>query len=313
LAAAKALTRKLRRDSDAVYPTIEWAVGMFRADASGATDCVVVSSEGCGYIPWGVFLPRSARTLAADKLVDNEFREHWFSPADPASVIAEYARVREGVRADARLVAVAVTTKGMEVHLPGVEFAVCPREWQDGVLRRPALDEMHQHRLETAYPEIFGRVQRLTDTQTHTREVENQVALAVAAHVIETVKTTANVEVPEQLRQMWNRTGIDDSIPSQAWNNYRIAAMAAAVMAGGNGPGPEADTGQRELYRGQWNVARAMELVWGLSPAAHELQQETGSVVWADMMYAAATTFEGRDFVAAVEPLVRKVENGRQQ
>ena len=76
LSSAKALALKLRRDCDgAKYPCIEWAVGIFRSEAGGATECVVTSNEGFGYIPWGVFLPRSARLLGADQLADNGFRD----------------------------------------------------------------------------------------------------------------------------------------------------------------------------------------------------------------------------------------------
>ena len=56
LASAKALALKLRRDCDgAKYPCIDWAVGIFRSEAGGATECVVTSNEGFGYHTLGGF------------------------------------------------------------------------------------------------------------------------------------------------------------------------------------------------------------------------------------------------------------------
>ena len=119
LASAKALALKLRRDCDAAkYVCIEWAVGIFRSEVGGATECVVTSNEGFGYVPWGVFLPRSARLLSADKLVDNGFREQWFGCKDPAQVMAAYAKQR--AQRGSRLVALAMTSDSPESRVPGL-------------------------------------------------------------------------------------------------------------------------------------------------------------------------------------------------
>ena len=47
-----------------VYGCVDWCVGIFKTGYG--IDTVVVSNEGAGYIPPGVFLPRSARTLFSD-------------------------------------------------------------------------------------------------------------------------------------------------------------------------------------------------------------------------------------------------------
>lgn len=183
----KVLARKLRRDSDIVnYACIEWAVGVFRREAGGATECVVMSNEGFGYIPRGVFLPRTARLLTADKLVDNQFREGWFGSSDPAEVLAEYARLRG--RGGTHLVAMAVTADSPYGRVPGVEYAVCQREFDDGAYIRPILDDMHMHRLEALHPEVYARVQQTTSTEPETRMVENQVVVPLAVQMIEAVK-----------------------------------------------------------------------------------------------------------------------------
>ena len=98
-------------------PCIEWAVGVFRSEAGGATECVVTSNEGFGFIPWGVFLPRSARLMSADMLADNGFREHWFGCEDPAQVMIEYAKLR--AQRGSHLVALAVTQDSAQSRIPG--------------------------------------------------------------------------------------------------------------------------------------------------------------------------------------------------
>ncbi|ARV80632.1 hypothetical protein U8D42_26060 [Mycobacterium europaeum] len=282
LATAKVLARKLRRDSDIVnYACIEWAVGVFRREAGGATECVVMSNEGFGYIPRGVFLPRTARLLTADKLVDNQFREGWFGSSDPAEVLAEYARLRG--RGGTHLVAMAVTADSPYGRVPGVEYAVCQREFDDGAYIRPILDDMHMHRLEALHPEVYARVQQTTSTEPETRMVENQVVVPLAVQMIEAVKMSG--EMTLDLRQMWDVLGTGDHISEEVWNQYRIASTVYYVNLSANRPRPEASTGDRERYQAQWVTARTMELLQGW---------ERRPVDVADMVYAAATAYPWR-------------------
>jgi hypothetical protein len=313
LAAAKALALKLRRDCDgAKYPCIEWAVGIFRSEAGGATECLVTSNEGFGYIPWGVFLPRSARVLASDKLVDNEFRDHWFGCKDPAQVMVEYSKVR--ARQGSRLVALGVTNNSVYGRGSGVEYGVSAPRSMNEEYREPVLDDLHQHRLEALQPEIYLRVARLASTETETREIDSQITVSMAAKMMDAVTTAARtgVEVPPLLRELWNRTGVEDCSKDKVWDDYGLQMLVCFVNTSAGRPDPAtADTGARELYRGQWQVARAIEMVWGLSGPARDKQHVTGGAVWADMLYAAAVFADQDDFVRIVEPLVRVVEDGR--
>lgn len=298
LAAAKELVRRLRRDSDMVnYACIEWAVGVFRSEANGTTECVAMSNEGFGYIPWSVFLPRTARLLAADKLADDQFRQRWFGAADPAEVMDEYARLRAS--RGAHLVAMAVTADSPFGPPPGVEHAVCGRELAGDGYVRPTLDDMGMHRLEATHPDLFARIQRLTGTEDQARLVENQVVLPLAMQMIDAVQTTS-VQTPPELRQMWNELGTGDSIGSDAWQKYKIAATVFFVNVSANRPAPDGEVAVREQYRGQWVAARAMELLQGW---------ERRPIATADMVYAAATAYPG-DFAAKLEPLLRGPEDG---
>ena len=80
--AAAALAWELARSGDVRAYPLDWAVGVFRSPSGSET--VVMSGDGSGYVPVGVFLPRSARLMVSDPLVDREFRERWFGWADPA-------------------------------------------------------------------------------------------------------------------------------------------------------------------------------------------------------------------------------------
>lgn len=296
LAIAKALARKLRRDSDIVnYACIEWAVGVFRREAGGATECVVMSNEGFGFIPRGVFLPRTARLLVSDKLVDNQFRERWFGSSDAAEVLAEYARLRG--RGGTHLVAMTVTAASPLGRVPGVEYAVCQREFDDGAYIRPILDDMHMHRLEALHPEVYARLQETTSADPEKRMVENQVVVPLAVQMIEAVKMSG--EMMPDLRQMWDVLGTGDGISEEAWNQYRIASTVYYVNLSANRPRPEASTGDRERYHAQWVTARTMELLAGW---------ERRPVDVADMVYAAAAAYPG-DFVTKFDLLWRVIES----
>lgn len=296
LATAKALARKLRRDSDVVnYACIEWAVGVFRREAGGPTECVVMSNEGFGYIPQGVFLPRTARLLAADKLVDNQFRDRWFGASDPAEVLAEYARLRG--RGGTHLVSMAVTADSPFGRAPGVEYAVCQRELEERVYVRPTLDDMHMHRLEALHPELHARLQEMAAAGPEACVVENRAVVSLADQMMETVKRSQ--QMTPELRQMWDALGTGDEISEDAWSHYRIASTVYYVNLSANRPRPEATTGDRERYQAQWVTARTMELLQGWERRPADV---------ADMVYAAAAAYPG-DFASKFDLLLRAVES----
>jgi hypothetical protein len=299
LAAAKALALKLRRDCDgARYPCIEWAVGIFRSEANGGSECVVTSNEGFGYVPWGVFLPRSARLMASDKLVDRDFRDRWFGCDDPAQVMVEYAKLR--AERGSHLVALGVTTQSAFARAPGVECGVSAPRNLDEQYRTPVLDDLHAHRLELLHPDLFTRVQRLAATEYQTRALANQTCVPLAVQMIDAVKTSAGVQTPPELRQMWDALGTGDDISDDAWQQYLLASMVVFVNLSASRPSLDASAAERENYHAQWVAARAMEFLRGW-------QRNPADV--ADMIYASAVAYPG-DFAVKFEPLLRVVEDG---
>nr|VTP02305.1 hypothetical protein BIN_B_04459 [Mycobacterium riyadhense] len=304
LAAAKALARQLRRDSDAAgYAVIEWAVGVFRSESDATTETVFMSNEGFGYIPQGVFVPRSARLLALDRLADSDFREKWFSWRDPGRVLVEYAALRS--QYGARLVAAAVTNRSEPLRAAGVECAVCPRELSAQVLAAPVLDDMHAHRLSVQCPDVYARIVRLAAASESA--VLNQLVVPLAMQMVDAVqRRAAGVDCPPELRQMWDALGTGDEIPESAWEDFERATLlyftttsASAWRPGFSDDMTDGDTAGRAFYRDQWLIARTMDLVRGWARRPPPL---------ADMVYAAASAYPG-DFAAKLEPMLRVLED----
>lgn len=299
LLAAKALASQLRRGSDAaLYPVIDWVVGVFRSESGSATETVFMSNEGFGYIPHGVFVPRSARLLTVDPLVDNAFRERWFGWLDPARVLVEYARLRS--RGGARLVAAATTSKVVDALREfDVEHASCPRDYNEPLLAPPVLDDMHAHRLAVQWPELFPRITRLADWNDGA--VLNRVMVPLVMEMMDGVRHGGGgVDCPSPLRQMWDVLGSGDEIPQKAWEDFALEARLYYTTTSSNpGRDVEADTGGRVVYQAEWLVARTMEVVGGW---AHQPPLLT------DMAYAAAAACFG-DFAATLDPMLRSLED----
>ena len=298
LASAKALALKLRRDCDgARYPVIEWAVGMFRGEAGGATECAVMSNEGFGYTPWGVFLPRATPLLATDPLADSEFRAKWFGCDDAGQVLVEYAKLR--AQRGSHLVAVGLTTQSGCERVPGVEYGVCPPRNMNENYSEPVLDDMHAHRLEVLHPDLFARVQRLTDTDAAARAFASQVCVPLAMQMIDAVQMSVGGQAPPELRQMWDALGTGEAISEDDWQQFLMASMVFYVNLSASRVPLDAGVAERERYQTEWVTARTMEFLRGW-------QRTTPDV--ADMIYAAAVAYPG-DFAAKFEPLLRVFED----
>lgn len=257
----------------------------------------MTSNEGFGDIPWGVFLPRSARLLGADKLADNGFRTHWFGCEDPAEVMVEYAKLR--AERGSHLIALGVTRDSAQSRIPGVEYGVCPPRTLNEVYSEPVLDDMHTHRLEVLYPDLFARLQRLTATEDATRAFANQACVPLAMQMIDAVQTAAGVQSPPELRQMWDVLGTGDAISDDEWQHYLMASTVFYVNLSASRLPLDAGVAERERYHAEWVTARTMEFLRGW-------QRNPADV--ADMIYASAVAYPG-DFAVKFEPLLRVVEH----
>jgi hypothetical protein len=279
-----------RACGDRGYP-VSWAVGVFRSSTSSET--VVMSSEGSGYVPEGVYLPRSVRLMVADPLVDSEFRSRWFGWADPGEVLVEYAALR---RADDWTLVAAATTARVDAfrRVGNVEYvAVDPyvEPGPEGIpagWKPPSLDDMHVHRLALEYPDLYGRLVTVASAGSST--LNERVMFPLTQWVMRVVPHLD--EYPSEFRPAWRAVEANAEKDWPAWESYRTAYSNFAMRVGASAPGGTGGVGDElrpedvpvethQLYRDKWKVARAMELLLGWSQSPLPL---------ADMVYAAAVS-----------------------
>lgn len=304
VAAANALAWELQAACDKRGYPLSWAVGVFRSPAGSET--VVMSNDGSGYVPPGVFLPRNVRLLVADPLVDKAFRDRWFGWADPALVLVEYAGLR--VRTEWKLVAAAANDSVAAFRGAGIDHGEpCKRErcrlaqdWSP-----PVLDELHVHRLQLEYPDLYDRLQRLAAIEPNLQE---RVILPLSGRLMSSMKSVVGVEVPPILRTVWTTLTAGNEPTPAVWEQYEaenvvFAVLSAAYRPGGfnNGPQRPEDVplGNGDFYRNQWFVARTLEHIGGWSPRPLPL---------ADMAYAAAAIGTA-DIREQLEPSLREIED----
>jgi hypothetical protein len=300
VAAANVLAWELARACERVKYPLEWAVGVFRSPAGSET--IVMSNDGAGYVPAGVFLPRSVRLLVADPLVDKAFRDRWFGWADPARTLVEYAGLRAGT--EWKLVAAASTSSVTALREAKVDHgescdpdrSPLGEEWSP-----PLLDELHVHRLALEYPDLYDRLGRLADVAPVYRH------RAIFLTSLGLMDSLLGVDYPQELRSVWAAVKAGRESSPSVWANYanesKIPFLEPGLKRLGlftNAVRPEdVATADHEVYRELWRVARVMEHVGGYSRQPLPL---------ADMVYAAVAMGGPVDPVAELEPRLREIE-----
>jgi hypothetical protein len=304
VAAVNALAWELQAACDKRGYPLSWAVGVFRSPAGSET--VVMSNDGSGYVPPGVALPRMVRLLTADPLVDKAFRDRWFGWADPARVLVEYAGLRTPT--EWKLVAAAANDSVAAFRGAGAEYdEPCKRErcplatdWSP-----PPLDELHVHRLQLEYPDLYDRLQSLAEAEPNLQE---RVILPISGRLVDSAKSAVDVEVPPILRAVWTTLTTGNEPTPAVWEKYDAENAVFAVLPAAHRPGGFENGAQQpedvpssngEFYRNQWFVARTLEHIGGWS---------TRPLPLADMTYAAAAIGTA-DIAQQLEPSLREIEN----
>lgn len=289
---AAALAWQLQHACRMVSFPMDWAVGIFRS--SEGSETVVMSSEGSGYIPAGVYVPRGVRLLAAD--VSGEFRRTWFGWRDPAEVMVEYARGRQA--GGWRLAAAATTGPVDQLRDFGTEYAdQCTFERSPLTLEDPipVLDSMHAHRLQMENADLYDRLTRLTGAE---QVYVDRVMIPVAGEMVEAARS---LEHPVELTRAWATVTGGGELTSEQWAQYAQVTstefLTAQVLR------PEAAGAPEEwkaaVYRDAWTVCRTLEVVAGWASRPLPV---------ADMAYAALAADPDGDVRERMSAALQQVE-----
>jgi len=290
--AAAALAWQLQHACRMVSFPIDWAVGVFRSGEGSET--VVMSAEGSGYIPAGVYLPRGVRLLAAD--VDSEFRQMWFGWRDPAEVMVEYARQRQA--SGWQLAAAASTGPIDQFRDFGTEYAdQCtfersPLSADDPI---PVLDNMHVHRLQLESADLYDRLLRLVGAQ---QIYVDRVMIPVAGELVEAAK---RFEHPDELQYAWATVTGGGEPTDEQWALF--ANVTATQFLSTQLHRPEAAGTPQDwktaVYRDNWTVSRALEVLSGWASRPLPV---------ADLAYAAIAVDPGSDARERISAALQQVE-----
>jgi hypothetical protein len=266
LASAVQLVYQLLHDSR-LYPFVDWCAGVFQTPLGEET--VVVSSEGAGYIPVGVFAPRNVRMLFSDPGLSADFRARWFGWANPAQTMLAYAELLADHNPNIKLYALAVSNSQGGSSLPARDAGV--KHFEDcSLLTSPIprdapaseLDEAHVHRLETFDAASYAR---LTDVGGATPPDRSQTWKATVAAVVKVLdRTTAlrDLTVPPVIREILQALTGGVGVAEDRWAALEMEHLTAAANSASHRPGRMLDsTGASPYARAHHNLARVAELL----------------------------------------------------
>jgi hypothetical protein len=279
LQSASALVYQLMHASR-LYAAIDWCVGVFKTPSGIET--VVVSSEGCGFIPAGVVIPRSARMLFSDPNVGNGFRSRWFSWVNPAQTMLAYAAsITEG-NPNVELWALAVSTDNGGSAIPARDAGV--RHYEDCSLMispipadAPAatLDQLHVHRLETIDRPAYTRLTEASGQVGMDRFEMWAKTLGPVRTALSRASNLLGFSVPPVIRHVTSALGNGEPVTDEQWNDLELARLNATLDSASQRPGRTLDSdGVTSYGRAYHNLARTAELLgmWrGAQPPAAEI------------------------------------------
>jgi hypothetical protein len=272
-----------------VYGCVDWCVGVFKT-ASG-TQTVVVSNEGAGYMPPGVFIPRSARTLFSDPSLSNEFQARWFGWVNPAQTMLAYAALCAEQDPNVELYALSVSTDhggsarpARDAGVPNYEDCSLMLSPIKADAPPPPLDESSLHRLETLdraeYARLTGlggqaRPDRLEAWATTERSVRSVLSRAssllglsvspVIRYVFQSLSDREEFTAPtlHHVGGLRARRGSDvPEVSDEQWSELELARLNAVLDSASQRPGRmPGNEGPSPYARAYHNLARAAELL----------------------------------------------------
>ncbi len=280
-----------------MYPGLHWCVGIFTV-ATG-TETVIVSNDGAGYIPPGVYLPRSARMLFADPELDASFQAKWFGWVNPTATMVAYAAERAVLDPNIELHAVAATTDpGGSSVLPARRAGVT--HYQDCDSTRspiepatpaPELDESRLHRLAVMSPQAYEQLNdaNLPPTERHSAAWEATAgAVATALAHAEPLR----IEVAPVIREVLGALAMGSPLSDEQWSalaEARLYGKSLFMRPGFIEVEPSGDPNSTVLYRAHHNLDRAVEALslWrGDNPDYADIVYATEQIAKEEQLWA---------------------------
>lgn len=291
LVSASQLVYQLLHDSR-MYPFMDWCVGVFRT--SSGIETLIVNSEGAGYIPAGVFVPRSARMLFADGGLSQEFRARWFSWANPAETMLAYAALAAEHREDIELWALSVSTDDGGTSMPArsviQHYEDCSRTQSPIADQAPTsqLDDTHAHRLETLDRSLYARLTGFGDGPLPDRSEAWRTTVSAAQIALGRAGSMPDLAVSPAIREVLDLLSQGQPVPAHQWQELEAAHIAAVMAGAGLRPGRMAvDTGASAHVVAYHDIARLIELLllWRLDSIAYpEIAYLAGQIHMAPRM-----------------------------
>jgi hypothetical protein len=245
-----------------LYAAIDWCVGVFKTPSGPQT--VVVSSEGAGYIPPGVFLPRSARLVFPDPGLSDAFRTRWFAWVNPTQTMLAYAASCTELDPNLELYAVAVSTDHGGSVVPARDAGV--PHYEDCSLlvspikadaSAPTLDATRMHRLEALDRAEYARLTHTPDRSESwsTTEVAVRTALSRASSLL-------GFSIPPVIRQITQVLENGESVADDKWVELEMVRVNAILDSASQRPGRMLTSeGASPYARAYHNLARLTELL----------------------------------------------------
>ena len=233
------------------YPLADWCVGVFRR-ASGV-ETVIVNSEGAGFIPLDVFVPKSAHMLFADPGLPEEFRGRWFSWANPAETMIAFAQWA-GEHVELYALAVSIDQGGSSVpaRAAGVpHIAECRRQTEGADSTIRPLDEEHMHRLEALDRGLYARLMGVGDGRRPDQSEAWRTTTAAAQVALSRAGAIPDLVVPSVIREVLDLVGRGLKVPAESWDDLDAAYWCRSLPRRGCG---RAGVSTRWPHRTRWPI-----------------------------------------------------------
>jgi hypothetical protein len=268
-----------------VYGCVDWCVGIFKTGYG--IDTVIVSNEGGGYIPPGVFVPRSTRNLFSDNGLTAAFQARWFGWVNPAQTMLAYSSLVGEYDPNLELYALAVSTDHGGSALPARDAGV-PHYEDCSLLTSPIrpeaepmpLDEMHVHRLQTMDAAEYARLVQMTVPEAQERDASWATTREATQTALSRASGLLGLEVPPVIRHVLTALDRREPVSDEQWDELEFARFNATLDSASQRAGRRADEMISAHARACHNLARVAELLrmWRHGPNYCDIAYEAGQI-----------------------------------